>query len=71
VSQPTQRHPAIESILQYFSFDHLPDKLKAISKPFSELAYVMADGPQNAETTAGLRKLLEAKDCAVRAHLAK
>jgi hypothetical protein len=57
-------------ILDYFAYEHLPPKLKEVSKPFCDLAKVMAEMlPQCAETIAGLRKLLEAKDCAVRAAL--
>ena len=58
------------SILQYFQYDHLPEKLRAVSKPFGDLAFEMALAlPFNPETSAGLRKLLEAKDCLVRAAL--
>ena len=57
-------------IMRYFEYDHLPTKLQEFSKPFAELARVMdkilPDGP---EKSAGLRKLLEAKDCFVRASL--
>jgi hypothetical protein len=57
-------------IVSFFRFDHLPDHLQAISRPFAALALQMAAQPsQPAETAAGLRKLLEAKDCAVRAGL--
>ena len=65
------RHPAVEAILQFFAYAHLPENLQAASKPFGDLATLIADGPQNAEATVALRKLLEAKDAAVRAHLAK
>lgn len=59
-------------IMQYFSYEHLPEHLQAISKPFCEVANWMKDElPMNPELSAGLRKLLEAKDCAVRAKLAK
>lgn len=55
-------------ILSFFKYDHLPPHLAEISKPFCELAHRMAKGlPAGAEVSAGLRKLLEAKDCAVRA----
>lgn len=55
-------------ILQYFEYSHLPAHLQDISKPFAELAEVMVVKlPRNPETSAGLRKLLEAKDCFVRA----
>jgi hypothetical protein len=62
-------------ILKYFKYQHLPPHLQAISKPFSDLAHEIADrymeiGKENnfdiAETIAGLRKVLEAKDCIVR-----
>lgn len=57
-------------ILAFFQWSHLPDHLKGISKDCSDLANAMADSlPQSAETAAGLRKLLEAKDCFVRAAL--
>lgn len=65
-------HPATTSLLQFFAFEHLPPHLQEVSKPLGELARSMAESlPENAETTAGLRKLLEAKDCFVRAKLAK
>ena len=65
------RHPAIAAVLQFFQYAHLPEHLQAVSKPFCELAERVADGPGNAETTVALRKLLEAKDAAVRAILFK
>lgn len=65
------RHPATEAILQFFAFDHLPESLQSVSAPFAGLAEMVADGPANAETTVALRKLLEAKDAAVRAAIAR
>jgi len=57
-------------ILHYFRFDHLPARLQAASAPFCELAKTIANGPTNGpETTTALRKLLESKDCYVRAVL--
>lgn len=57
-------------VQRYFEYAHLPEKLQAVSKPFCELAHTMAQNrPDCQETEAGLRKLLEAKDCAVRAAL--
>lgn len=57
-------------ILKYFEFTHLPLKLQEISEPVCRLAQamdtVLPDGP---EKSAGLRKLLEAKDAFVRAAL--
>ncbi|WP_336939340.1 hypothetical protein [Acinetobacter modestus] len=59
-------------ILEYFAYQHLPEKLQAISKPMAELAEKMdAELPDGAEKSAGLRKLLEAKDCFVRQALSK
>lgn len=55
-------------ILAYFKYDHLPDHLKAVSKPLCDLANQMHDQlDESPEKSAGLRKLLEAKDCFVRA----
>jgi hypothetical protein len=59
-----------EPILRYFTFAHLPEHLQGISRPFAELAYLLMKGDRSAERSAGLRKLLEAKDCAVRNALA-
>lgn len=61
-----------DPMLQFFQYSHLPAHLQAISKPFGDLAQQMVETlPCNAERSAGLRKLLEAKDCAVRAQLFK
>lgn len=63
-------HPAIQHVLKFFAYEHLPEKLRAVSKPFGDLAQeVAARAPDNQETTVALRKLLEAKDAAVRAAL--
>lgn len=63
-------HPAISHVLKFFAYAHLPEKLQAISRPFCELAQEVANrAPDNQETTIALRKLLEAKDAAVRAAL--
>jgi hypothetical protein len=64
-------HPATQAILQYFKWDHLPSHLQEVSRPFGELAHDLADKLQGPELTAGLRKLLEAKDCCVRAAITK
>lgn len=58
------------TVLDYFKYDHLPEKLQKISKPFSDLAHnIILNGGNYDETKMALRKLLEAKDCAVRAML--
>lgn len=57
-------------ILRYFSTGHLPDNLAEVVTWFSSVAHhvddVLPDGP---EKSTALRKLLEAKDAAVRAAL--
>jgi len=61
-----------EHISQFFAYAHLPAHLQAASKPFGDLAQNIIDTlPRNPERTVALRKLLEAKDAAVRALLAK
>jgi hypothetical protein len=61
-----------DRMLQFFTYDHLPALLKEGSQPFCELAQrVVEHYPMNPERTVCLRKLLEAKDAAVRALLYK
>jgi hypothetical protein len=59
-----------EHMLKWFAWEHLPTHLQLISEPFGDLARSIVDkiepGP---ERTVALRKLLEAKDAAVRAHV--
>jgi len=59
-------------LLQFFTYEHLPPHLAEVSKPFCDAAHRIAETlPSNPERTMALRKLLEAKDCAVRALLFK
>lgn len=75
-----------DHILQFFSYKHLPPHLQLVSMPFCQLAHAIVGGdnteesgsvtfgpplPRNPERTVALRKLLEAKDAAVRALVAK
>jgi hypothetical protein len=61
-----------EHIMQFFAYAHLPEHLQQVSRPFGEMAEsVVSTLPRNPERTVALRKLLEAKDAAVRAYLAK
>lgn len=61
-----------EPMLQFFEYGHLPEKLQEASRPFCDLAKRVAeDYPRNPERTVTLRKLLEAKDAAVRTLLYK
>lgn len=53
---------------KYFGWQHLPANLQAVSQPIKELADRMEEAlPDGPEKSAGMRKLLEAKDCFVRA----
>ncbi len=78
--------PQVDHIMQFFAYEHLPPHLQAVSKPFADLARAIVGDfadwvpegmhaafplPRNPERTVALRKLLEAKDAAVRAKLAK
>jgi hypothetical protein len=61
-----------DRMMQFFGYQHLPEHLQAVSKPFHDLAtHIVETLPSNPERTAGLRKLLEAKDCIVRAVIYK
>jgi hypothetical protein len=67
--------PGTDPLLQFFAYLHLrtePVNLQIISQPFCTLAErIVATLPRNPERTVALRKLLEAKDCAVRCALWK
>jgi hypothetical protein len=55
-------------MMRQFDYDHLPPFLQQFSKPFHDLMVEMVNALMDSpELTAGLRKLLEAKDCFVRA----
>lgn len=66
-----ERHPGATDLMRFFAYHHLPEPLASISGQFNALARTLyederLDGP---ELTVALRKLLEAKDCAVRSAL--
>lgn len=66
----TSEQLSVDPILRFFHFAHLPPTLRSASVKFYELAaHIIATTPRNAERTVALRKLLEAKDAAVRAML--
>lgn len=62
-------------LLKFFTFEQLPDHLKEVSKPFSDLAHDIVrgvgeePGGPDPQVELGLQKLLEAKDCIVRSRL--
>jgi hypothetical protein len=61
-----------EHLEQFFAYEHLPETLQAVSRPFGELAKHIVDTlPRNPKHIVALRKLLEAKDAAVRASVAR
>jgi hypothetical protein len=56
-------------LLQFFAYDHgAGPPLVEVNQKFAELAQALMTLPSNAERTAALRKLIEARDCAGRAH---
>jgi hypothetical protein len=61
------RHPSVEQLLQFFQPAKEPEDFYAIACEYERLALAVADGPQNAQTTVSLNKLLESRDCAKRA----
>ncbi len=64
--------PKANRLMQFFSYEHLPAHLRGTSEACARLAQEMDRTlPETAEKTAGLRKLLEAKDCFVRALIEK
>lgn len=63
----TGRHPATVSIARHFEFDHLAGRRREVSQMFYYLAHqLISQLPDDPELVAGLRKILEGKDCAVR-----
>jgi hypothetical protein len=67
-----EEKPKYDYLCQFFSYAHLPAHLQEVSRPFCELVDVICEKcPSNPERTMALRKLLEAKDCAVRALIFK
>jgi hypothetical protein len=70
VDAHANRHPGTVHLLGFFEYEHLPERLREVSAPCVQLADDMVRSlPDGPELTAGLRKLLEAKDCFVRAAL--
>lgn len=64
-TDPTEEEMRAEPMLQLFKHMHLKPELRAVSQPFGVLARQVAKLPRNPERSASLRKLREAKDCAV------
>lgn len=67
-SEFTEDEVKLDNILRFFHYAHLPQALQDRSKPFCDLArHIIDTTDRNPERTVALRKLLEAKDAAVRA----
>lgn len=68
--ESAQQTKSPSPILRYFAYEHLPPHLQEVSKVFGDLARHLDQSiPDGPEKSAGLRKMLEAKDCLVRAKL--
>lgn len=68
--EATEDELKTDHILRYFHYAHLPPNLQRVSRPFCDLALdIVRTLPRNPERTVALRKLLEAKDAAVRANV--
>ena len=66
--QPGETEPPEDYFVKLFKWEHLPEHLQAVSRPFAMTAQrLITQLPANAERVICLRKLLEAKDAAVRA----
>ena len=66
--EPYSSH--IQNVLQFFRYEHLPPGLREVSLKFADLAISLARSrASNPEQTVALRKLLEAKEAAVRARM--
>lgn len=65
-------HPATEAVMRWLNYDHLSGIPREVSSIFYDAAHELVDqyGLEGPEVTTGVRKLLEAKDCFVRASLA-
>lgn len=56
--------------MEHFKYEHLPEHLQHTSKAFAEVARAInSNHMANPEKSVTLRKLLEAKDAAVRSKL--
>jgi hypothetical protein len=66
------RHPSTEAVTRFFESSHLPDPLYSIASLCESVSIAMLERLEDdPELTMGLRKLLEAKDCFVRAAVAQ
>lgn len=65
-----ERRPEVQRLWGYFEYSHLPPHLQRVSRHYAVMVDVLLSLlPDSPELTVALRKLLESKDCAVRAAL--
>ncbi len=65
-----ERRPEVQRLWEYFEYSHLPPHLQQVSRHYAVMVDVLLSLlPDSPELTVALRKLLESKDCAVRAAL--
>jgi hypothetical protein len=70
LAKAAELHPETLDTLRFFEFDHLPPHLQHVSRMCAEVAHTMVEElPDTPQLRVGLRKLLAAKDCFVRASL--
>jgi hypothetical protein len=62
----------MKNFLQFFQYGHLPPKLQEVARPFAVLAvHCVETAPKNPESAVGMRYLMQAKDCFIRAAIFK
>ncbi|MFD3614423.1 hypothetical protein ACFWWT_04070 [Streptomyces sp. NPDC058676] len=64
-------HPGTAAVLRHFRYDHLPEDLQEVSKPFHDLAHQLAETLSGPEVTRALGDLWDAKNWAVVARVAQ
>jgi hypothetical protein len=70
--EPPSPTETAQYLVQFFRYDHLPSDLQNVSRLFCDVANELINRlPDNPERTRAMRKLLEGKDCAVRAMLVR
>ncbi|MFI8299981.1 hypothetical protein ACIGCZ_29055 [Streptomyces nigra] len=62
---PADLHPAVTQMLSNFRYDHLPQHLQQVSKPFHDLAHQLAETLAGPEVTKALDDLWKSKNWAV------
>ncbi|MEU1141770.1 hypothetical protein ABZ392_33680 [Streptomyces sp. NPDC005885] len=58
-------HPAVARLLDSFRYDHLPEHLQEVSRPFHDLAQQLVETLTGPEVTRALERLWDAKNWSV------